>query len=129
MSKEKLVSKDFSIINEIIEDILNDADERNKNIATVKNFVAIVEKEYAPTLEEITGARIPLYAFKHEITAARIIYEAFMKLAQNPDPKIQSVIAATIERHHMLSVVNTFEFEEDDDGESKKGDNLEEGEN
>ena len=124
MSKEKLGSIDFSDFTKILGDILNDADERNKNIATVKNFVAIVEKEYAPTLEEIVGAMIPLYAFRHEIAAVRIIYDSFMKLAQNPDPKVQSVIAATIERHHMLGVVNTFEFEGDNDGNRKKGDDL-----
>lgn len=48
MSKEKLGSIDFSDFTKVFENILNDVDERNKNIATVKNFVAIVEKEYAP---------------------------------------------------------------------------------
>ena len=100
---------DFSDLADTLKEIEEKIEKEQEDAETVEKFVARVEEELVPALEEVVSMMVPVYAYRREVTAARVIYESFLALARmEDDPKIQAIIAETIKKHHINITVDSY---------------------
>lgn len=81
-----------------LDEIFEASKRAQKNKEAVKNFVDEMNNEIIPEAEFVVSSLVPVYAYRNEIEAAKMIWRCFEQIAALDDPKVNAIIALEIQK-------------------------------